>query len=240
MKQSTRANRARIPGVVCVVILLMVSAFSQTPSTTPASGSSTPATTTPPDAPSAVSTSAPAKKREGGAAQNWHDFTHEVISPLTPLTPAITAAFMENSTKDSAFGSGVHGYFNRYGVAMADSFNGKFLRHFALPTIFNQVEHYKPLGDGNGAGRRIGHAFVHTFIVKTPGGHDTVNMAGIPGSVAIAVIGDGYYPDRYTTTWHTAQRAAWMQLGYFGGDLWHEFRPDVCRIAHLPCGKLPK
>lgn len=177
---------------------------------------------------------------EGGAANNFRDFLHELASPWTVIAPAASAGISTMNSSDSSYGHGAEGYANRYAVAFADEFNGKFLRHFLMPTMFNQIEHYHPLGRGNSTDRRIAHAFLHSFVTKTRHDHDTINMSAIPAAFAVAAIGDNYYPDRYTTSWYTAQRAGYNMIGYFGGDLWDEFKPDVCHKLHLPCGKSRK
>jgi len=46
-----------------------------------------------------------------------------------------------------------------------------------------------------------------------------------------------YYPGNYGDNWHMAQRAAWMQAGYFGQDLWREFRPEICHAIHIRCDR---
>jgi hypothetical protein len=191
------------------------------------------------DAPVAHASSDPnIAPRLGGAKNNFRDFTHQLFSPSTVLLPAFTAG-VSTATADSKdpFGNDAEGYGHRYGVYLADTGSAKFLRAFAMPTIFNQVEHYYPAGPDRSVGSRLGHAFVHTFVSKTRGGKNTFNMSGIPASFAVGAIGTYYYPGRYDSGWHVVQRAAWMQGGYFAQDLWREFRPQICRATHLPCGR---
>ena len=224
--------------VVLAVFALSALCVSQAPqSDAPAAPAATTSAAKVPDAPSAkVATPQPVPSKPGGAENNFHDFLRELASPLTPIAPAISAGIGMETNKDSAFGTGAHGYFNRYAVSFGDQFNGKLLRYFVMPTMFNQMEKYQPMGRGYSADARIAHAFVHSFVTKTRNGHNTINMSGLPASAAVAAIGMAYYPDYYTTSRYTLERAGFAQAGYFGGDLWTEFKPDICRAIHLPCG----
>ena len=179
------------------------------------------------------------KPRPGGAKNNFRNFAHQLFSPQTVLLPAATAGLSTALADDNdhAFEKGATGFGHRYGVYLADTGAAKFLRAFAMPTIFGQVEGYTPVGPGHGFSKRIGHAFAHTFVTKTRNGNNAFNMSGVPASFAVGAIGTYYYPGRYDSNWHMAQRAAWMQLGYFSQDIWREFRPQVCRATHMPCGK---
>ena len=202
-----------------------------------------PATTSTPDSPSSAavtpSTMAGEKSRPGGAKNNFHDFAHQLLSPQTVLLPAATAGLSTAIADDNdhAFEKGATGFGHRYGVYLADTGAAKFLRAFAMPTIFGQVEGYTPVGPGHGFERRIGHAIAHTFVTKTRNGNNAFNMSGVPASFAVGAIGTYYYPGRYDSNWHMVQRAAWMQLGYFSQDMWREFRPQICKATHMPCGK---
>ena len=222
-----RARWCLLSSMFCAVLSLVGMSTAQC----------SPATSTAPlpDSPKATPVVSP---RLGGAKNNFRDFTHQLISPSTVLVPAF-AAGVATATADSTnpFGNDAAGFGHRYGVYLADTGSAKFLRAFAMPTIFNQVEHYYPVGSDHTVGARVGHAFVHTFVSKTRNGKNTFNMSGIPASFAVGAIGTYYYPGRYDSGWHVVQRAAWMQAGYFAQDVWREFRPQVCRATHLPCGK---
>ena len=177
--------------------------------------------------------------RLGGAKNNFREFTHQFFSPWTFLLPAGTAAISQAASDDHVFESGATGYGHRYGVYLADNVDAKFIRAFAMPTLFNQVERYRPVGAGHGLGTRFDHAFVHTFVTRNRDGNRSINMSGIPASFAVGAVGMAYYPGKYGDGWHMVQRAAWMQAGYFGQDLWREFRPDICRAVHIKCaGKI--
>jgi hypothetical protein len=177
--------------------------------------------------------------REGGARNNFRDFGRQLFNPWTVALPAMTAGVTTATSDDkpNGFEPGATGYGQRFGVYLADTGEAKFLRAFAMPTIFNQVERYRPLGSGHGFGARFGNALAHTFVTKTRNGNNTFNMSGVPASFAVAGLGTLYYPGRYSDRWHTVQRAGWIQLGYFSLDEWREFRPEICRAIHLPCGK---
>jgi hypothetical protein len=190
-----------------------------------------------PNAPTSENASTPKNEnRLGGAKNNFREFGHQFFSPWTFILPAGTAAISQARSDDHVFESGAEGYGHRYGVYLADNVDAKFIRAFAMPTIFNQVERYQALGSGQRFGRRFEHAFVHTFVTRNRDGNRTINMSGIPASFAVGAVGMAYYPGKYGDGWHMVQRAAWMQAGYFGQDLWREFRPQICRAIHIKCG----
>jgi hypothetical protein len=228
-----RATRTLFSSAICAVLCLGGAAVAQ----------QAPSAQLTPDAPSAKSTTHEStmtiKERPGGAKNNFRDFAHQLFSPQTVLLPAATAGLSTAIADDNdhAFEKGATGFGHRYGVYLADTGAAKFLRAFAMPTIFGQVEGYTPVGPGHGFGKRVGHAIAHTFVTKTRNGNNTFNMSGVPASFAVGAIGTYYYPGRYDSNWHMAQRAAWMQAGYFSQDLWREFRPQICHATHLPCGK---
>lgn len=177
--------------------------------------------------------------REGGARNNFRDFGRQLFNPWTVALPAMTAGLTTamSDDKPNGFEPGATGYGQRFGAYLADTGEAKFIRAFAMPTIFNQVERYRPLGSGHGFSSRFGNALAHTFVTKTRNGNNTFNMSGVPASFAVAGLGTLYYPGRYSDRWHTVQRAGWIQLGYFSLDEWREFRPEICRAIHIPCGK---
>jgi hypothetical protein len=178
--------------------------------------------------------------RDGGAKNNFRDFGHQLINPWTIVQPALVAGVTTAGADDTGkkgFETGATGFGQRFGVYLADTGEAKFIRAFAMPTIFNQVERYRPLGPGHSFGSRFGNALAHTFVTKTRNGNNTFNMSGIPATFAVAGLGTLYYPGRYSDGWHTVQRAGWIQLGYFSLDEWREFRPQICRAIHIPCGK---
>ena len=186
-----------------------------------------------------VKVSATQTPREGGARNNFRDFGRQLFNPWTVALPAMTAGLTTamGDDKGNGFEPGATGYGQRSGVYLADTGEAKFIRAFAMPTLFNQVERYRPLGSGHNFGSRFGNALAHTFVTKTRNGNNTFNMSGVPASFAVAGLGTLYYPGRYSDRWHTVQRAGWIQLGYFSLDEWREFRPEICRAIHIPCGK---
>jgi len=231
MFQSGVSSRRRLARwTIGVSLLLAGTAFAQ---------QATPPAQPVPDAPSVKRAPDPtaAQKREGGAANNFRDFAHQLFSPGTVLMPAASAGIAQATSDDHAYAPGGEGYAYRFGNAVADNADGKFMRAFLMPTLFNQVEHYRPLGEDKRGGQRFAHVLAHSFVTKTRNGNNTFNMSGIPASMATAAVGNYYYPDKYATTWHMMQRAGYMQAGYFAGDFWTEFKPDICRSVHLRCGR---
>ncbi len=203
-----------------------------------------PAQTTPPapaqnlaEGPKNATAPADVVRRPGGAASNFRDFGKDLFSAGTFVKPAVYAGIYTYATGDKPYGVGAAGFGYRYGVSFADDFNSKFLRDFAMPTLFNQSQRYEPLGSGNATSKRFWHAVAHTFVTKTRNGTTTINMSGIPSSVAVGLIGNNYYPDEYSTLWQATQRGAYSQAGYFLSDFWSEFKPEICHGLHLPCGR---
>ncbi len=201
-----------------------------------------------PDAPSATAQVQPVAdaqgkstvkaERPGGFKNNFKDFVGDTLSPATILGPAFGAGMtMTGSSSKVSFGTGAEAYGYIFGLKVADSANGRFIREFLLPTVTNQLHRYQRFGKDHKVNARIGHAFAHQFVTKTRNGTTTFNMSSIPGSWAVAGVGNFYYPDQKTTVWATTQRAAWTQVGYLSSDLFKEFAPEFCHALRLPCGK---
>jgi hypothetical protein len=230
----SKSKRTILPVALFFSICFGNMAFAQVPEASPA-------LTPLPDSPSVKTAQTDAKpvekRRRGGVKYNFHEFTRQTFSPWTFILPAATAGISTAMSDDHAFEPGAMGYGQRYGAYLADNVEAKFFRAFAFPTVFNQVERYDRVGSGNGFGKRFGHAFAHTFVTRTRDGNRTFNMSGIPASFAVGAMGKLYYPGNYGDNWHMAQRAAWMQAGYFGQDLWREFRPEICHAIHIRCDR---
>ena len=166
-------------------------------------------------------------------AENFSQFAHAVASPGTFLTPAASAAFSQFISRPAGFDNGALGYGEHYGIGLADNISGKFIRDFAFPTMFGHDATYTPDRSGT-FWRRAGHAALHSLLLNST----TPNFSGAPASFAAAGLSNAYQPREQRTWPATFQRAGTNAAGYLAGDLFSEFKPELCFIPkkiHIPC-----
>lgn len=80
-----------------------------------------------------------------------------------------------------------------------------------------------------GAGRRFGHAIVHTFIVRHVDGHYVLNTPFLVSRYAAATIANAWYPESYTTSTVIGQGTASLGTAV-GLNILDEFGPDVLHL----------
>lgn len=159
---------------------------------------------------------------------HFHSFTSSVFGWDTPVTPWIEIAPLQHFTSHSGFRDGEKGYLNQYKVAMWDTFDFKFQRHFLYPTLFHQDENYVPLGAQASFGQRVGHALDHMLVTRSADHtHDVFNASGLPAAATTALISNLYYPATLRTRREFALNFG-LNIGLrLSSDLLSEFFPGL-------------
>jgi hypothetical protein len=166
---------------------------------------------------------------------NFSNFFKAIFSPGTALTPGASSAFSQFVSHPAGFDRGAAGYGEHYGIALADNVSGKFIREFAVPSLFRQNVAYVPDQSGTWW-RRAEHAMLHSLFLNTP--TLKLNVSGVPASFAAAGLSNAYQPKEQRTWPATFQRTGTNAAGYLVGDLVSEFKPELCFVPkriHIPC-----
>lgn len=84
----------------------------------------------------------------------------------------------------------------------------------------------------SGAGRRLGHTFVHTFIVSRVDGRYGLNTPFLISRYGAATIANAWYPDSYKIGTVVGQGTASLGTAV-GLNVLDEFGPDILHFLHL-------
>jgi len=155
-------------------------------------------------------------------------FTSSVFSWDTPVTPLIVMVPIQHFTSHDGYRDGEKGYVNQYKVAMYDTIDFTFQRHFLYPALFHQDESYVPLGAGNPFGARAHHALGHLLMTRSADhSHTEFNASGIPAAATTALVSDLYQPATLRTTSQFATNFGLNIVLRVFADLMMEFIPKL-------------
>jgi hypothetical protein len=167
--------------------------------------------------------------------EHFADFVHDTVStsslPLTIVTPALTASASQLLFKPAGYGTGARAYAYHYGLSVADSVDGKFVRDFALPVLFRENPHYSSTIDCTPK-QRVLHVLKNVVLTD----HGRLNWSSLPASAALSGISALYVPTAQQTWTAALTRFATNAAGRLVGDAYGEFCADLKRaIPFLPC-----
>ncbi len=169
---------------------------------------------------------------QSNPSDDFKDFISSTFSPQTIAMPAVTAAGSQFIFAPAGFGTGAKGYGYHYGVSLADTVNGKFMRKFAFPVFSGQRDSYKPKQDGSFLSRIV-NAAAHTIFVNPQLSEKSFNWSGIPASAASAALSNAYQPPQQRTWSATFVRIGTNSAGYLLNDVLLEFSAKPCRNTLL-------
>jgi hypothetical protein len=192
--------------------------------------------------PNAPAQTTPACVQTGAATDcdRWDRFVHSLISPGTLASPAATTVFSQVFTSHAGFDSDAAGYGKHYGVDLLGNTSGKFFGKLVLPATFRRDDVYVPTPPGTPPGARLGHISKHLFLTASADRSRSVfNVAAAPNSLLCAALSNLYQPPPQRTAGDSATRFAYNLLGFWVGDPYEEFKPEIGRMEALPLKLLP-
>ena len=164
-----------------------------------------------------------------GVKADFRVFVSSTLTPATFVTPAVTAAGSQFIFKPAGFGSGAEGYGYHYGVSLADTVGGKFLRKFVFPAVSGHPDRYQPT-HGKRVLTRLLNVAGHGIFVDPQQSTRIMNWSGVPASMVSAALSNAYQPPDQQTWSATFQRVGTNSAGYVLGDFVCEFSPELSRI----------
>lgn len=145
-------------------------------------------------------------------------------STIDPVSVLDTAAFagINQYTDTPDYPQTVTGYFQRFGVGMADNAVSALIGGAILPTVFHQDPRYFYKGTGT-TGSRIRNAIAFAVLCKGDNGHWQFNYSGVGGDLASGAISNLYYPPSNHGPGLVFYNAALSAAGRAAGSLAQEF-----------------
>ncbi len=175
-------------------------------------------------------------------AEHFACFNDSFWSWKTVLEPAVTAG-MGQWTGTNGFANNWSGFEAHYGANLAGDITGTFFGNFLMPSIFHEDSRYQPIGHAAQWYDRLEHVGAH--LIHTRSDH-FFNFSGVTSFAVSAGLSDLYEPKAQRTVGLTAERFGLSAVGYFAGDAFTEFEPDIDRLWNCtkkmnfgPC-KIPK
>ncbi len=129
--------------------------------------------------------------------QSFDDFLHESFSGEkigeTLAEPALTAAYSQYVSKPAGLDSGVAGYGQHYGVAVADNVNGKFMRKFIFAAASGRLDHYSTSKESSFKLRLL-NVLAHSVFSNPESADKSFNWSGLPASIVTAALSNAINP----------------------------------------------
>ena len=131
-----------------------------------------------------------------------------------------------------------------FGRLYGDSFartGAESIGRFSASALLHEDPRYRRSGS-TFVPKRLGHAFVFTFIDRTDEGRSTVAASNFIGAAAGGFIGNAYLPPGFDNLTHAGQRSAVAFGGIASQNVLQEFSPELGKILkeiHLPHIPLP-
>jgi len=171
---------------------------------------------------------------------HWDRFVRSLVSVGTVASPAATTVFSQVFTSHDGFDGDAAGYGKHYGVDLLGNISGKFFGKLVLPVAFHQDDVYVPTQSGASFGTRVAHVSKHLLITASADHSRSVfNVAAMPNSLLCAAVSNVYQPALQRTAGASATRFAYNVLGFWVGDAYEEFRPEIGKIEAVLIKLLP-
>lgn len=145
-----------------------------------------------------------------------------MIDPMAFAGAAGIAGFEQYYNIFPAYGSGVAGYFKRYGAAYTNDFSSRMLSSGLFATLFHEDPRYFYKGTGSFRSRTT-YAISCAFITRDDDGHWRPNYAHVLGVFAAAALSNLYYPKENRGLTLTLVNGAVETAGNSGTNIVREF-----------------
>jgi hypothetical protein len=182
---------------------------------------------------------APATTAPGGAApepvpvpyDRFHEFIHNTIASPAFHVEAFGAALIDQAGGfPKEWDATSQPFLKRNAARFGQAFSASIIEAGAAQAVHYHVG-YERCGCAGGF-RRLGHAVVHTFVVRHVDGHFVLNTPFIASRYGAAAIANAWYPESYKVGDVIAQ-GSFSFGSAVGLNILDEFGPDLLRLVHL-------
>lgn len=171
------------------------------------------------------------------AVQSFHErfMAYAILTygPRAVLAPSFSAAIRmldPPSSYPRDWRDGPGAFARNYGDGVARRM-AKETGRFATGVLLHEDFRYRPSTSHNPMARGL-HALAFTFVDKSDSGQNRIAVANFVGAAAGGFVGELYLPPGYNNLSHAEARTALAFGSFAGQNLFHEFEPDLQRLAH--------
>jgi hypothetical protein len=167
---------------------------------------------------------------------NWKNFVHETISPLTLAGGSFNAAFSQVTNTDPKYGVDGTAFGKRFGASIADIASQNFFGDFVVASALHEDPGYFRKGEGYSLRYRAGYAISRALVIRNYNGRNTFNFDNVLGSALSAGFSNLYYPAASrtgsATLMHFLIDVADNGFVNLAPEFWPDFRRKVLRRRH--------
>jgi hypothetical protein len=161
--------------------------------------------------------------------ERWHGYLHETFLGTQPALQIFGTALLDHiGHAPTQWGVGFRGYThrleNRFYSAMIEG-----SVHYALAAMLRYDTRYLASHDRR-ASRRIGHALERTFFTYDQSGARVIDISGLAGNYAGAMLPMFWHPRGYSPLHQGVQTGNFGVMFEAGTNLMKEFRPDITHL----------
>jgi len=163
------------------------------------------------------------------ASQRWDHYLHlTFLSPGIYLASLAAAGGSQLAKDPPEWRQGFDGYAKRTGSLFATFAIQASVQEGTAAALGYDPRHLRC--ECQGAGRRLAHGVLWSFLTKNNEGQTRFNIPVVAGAYAAGMIPLLWYPDRYSPLKDGFRRGS-QQLGFaVGANLLAEFSPEIKRF----------
>lgn len=162
------------------------------------------------------------------AGQKFNVFLRHTTSPYTFAGAAANAVADKIANDNMEYARGFPGYWEHYGIELANEESGVFFGSFLIPVLLKQDPRYFCNPNLPFAKRTL-YALTRVFVTRNDKGHQTFNASYVLGSAASQALSDIYVPRHRQGLRPIAQRLTLNLAIDSGFNVMREFWPDLRR-----------
>jgi len=170
----------------------------------------------------------PEQHRPLGVSGKFRLAVANVSDPFSIVTTAVDSEFGDATDGHTKLRTGLAGFGQRFGSAMAGQATSEMFSTFLISSIFHQDPHYHRDPEAP-TRRRIGKALAYVLVTRSDSGKRMFNFAEVLGTTSSSIVEGSFHPE-----WERGPGAAAGRIAIsIGSDaawnLMTEFLPDVAR-----------
>lgn len=169
----------------------------------------------------------------GTTRDNWDNFLHETVSPLTLGGGTFNAAFSQVTNTDPRYGVNGTAFGKRFCASLADIASQNFFGDFVVASALHEDPRYFRKGEGYSLKYRAGYAISRALVIRNYNGRNTFNFDNVLGSALGAGFSNLYYPAASrtgsATLMHFLINIADNGFVNLAPEFWPDFRRKVLR-----------
>jgi hypothetical protein len=157
----------------------------------------------------------------------------DTLTPLAALGWVGEATFEQIIDGPPNYGETGRGYVQRIGAFAAHGASDSVFTAAVFAPVFHQDPRFYKQGHSHSVAERIAYSATRTFLTRTDGGRQTINLAQLTGNLAGAALTQAYYPPLNRGFRDFGHIYGVSLLGASVSYVFSEFLSDTLTILHL-------